>query len=112
MQLSDEHRAGLADLIEWHLQVSKKPGRPRGFILSSPRQEWERYITYEVRRELTSLRKQNGGKLRRGTVDQTITKVADRVAETFGGETGLKEIDLNNIRNALKRGKKRKPVSR
>jgi hypothetical protein len=109
--LSDQHRAGLADLIENQLQARKTKGRPRGSVLDHPRQEFERLIINAVEKELVKLRDKNDGRVRRGMVDQTIEEVVNRFGEIYGGEPGLKDVDLNNIRNALKRGKTQKSLS-
>ena len=109
--LSEENLALLVHLIR-KLQKKGK-GRPPGSNLMSPRAEWEDYIARAVRRELTALRTRNGGKrLPPGTVDQVIQKHCDRVGEELDGDVPeLADISIENIRNAVKRGIKRKPGS-
>jgi hypothetical protein len=111
--LSDEHRAALADLIGWHLQVRTTRGRPHGSILRSSSQEFEDRIVYLARGELARLRQQNGSKnVARGMVNHVIDGIIRQFGEIHGGEPALKNVSLENIRNAVRRGTKRKPASR
>ena len=105
--LSAEHREALAKLINWHLQVRSSRGRPRGSPFRSPREQIERHFSDMVRRKLTQLRKERGGKrLPSGTIDEVIAECEDLIAEIYEGELP-DGISLNNIRNAVKRGTKR-----
>ena len=107
--LSEENLALLTDLIARTLQIKGK-GRPPGSSFMSPQAEWEDRIARAVLRELTALRAHNGGKrLPPGQVEQVIQKHCDRVGAALDGD--LPDISIENIRNAVKRGIKRKPGS-
>ena len=107
--LSNEHRAALADLIERRLKTRPTKGRPPGATLSNPVQEMEHRIVNSVRQKLTQLRKANGEKsLPRGTISKVIAETVNEVGEIFGGDVPeLKNVSLDNIRNAVKRGEKK-----
>ena len=109
IQPSREHLAVLADLIEWRFQTRGR-GRPRGSILMSHRQELEHQITYRARKKLMRLRQARDTKrLPAGMVDQVIEEAANQLAGAYDGE--VNDVSLKNIRNAVKRGTKRKRVS-
>jgi hypothetical protein len=107
--LSDDHREMLAHLIEWHLKVRTR-GRPHGSPFTSPRQEAEQQIVYMAQKELARKRERAGGKrLPRGTINQVIRETADRLGEIYDGDVPeIRDISLDNIRNAVKRGTKRR----
>ena len=68
----------------------------------------EHRIVNSVRQKLTQLRKANGEKsLPRGTISKVIAETVNEVGEIFGGEPELKNVSLDNIRNAVKRGEKK-----
>lgn len=114
--LSADHRAALAVLTEWHMQIRLSRGRPRGspFTLMGPRQQLELQISNTARRELARLRRLAGGKrLPGGTINQVIRRISDQLGEVYDGdEPELRNVSFYNIRNAVKRGTKRKRVSR
>lgn len=107
--LSVDHRETLAHLIEWHLKVRTR-GRPGGLPFTSPRQEAEQQIAYMAQKELALKRERAGGKrLRRGTIDQVIAETANRLGEIYDGDVPeIRDISFDNIRNAVKRGTKRR----
>ena len=106
--LSEEHRLELADLIEWHLQVRSGRGRPRGSILKSPGQEIEEQFIYWARQKLARLRTQSGGKVPRGMLNKIIAEGEGLFCKSHEGQPGLSGVSRINIRNALKRGTRRK----
>jgi hypothetical protein len=109
--LSADHRAALADLIEWHMQI-RSTGRPPGppFTLMGTRQQLERQISNMVRQELARMRKRAGSKrLPRGTINQIIKEKADKLGDIYDGDVPeLRDVSFDNIRNAVKRGTKRR----
>jgi hypothetical protein len=110
--LSKQHRVDLANLIEWHLQLRSVRGRPRGSILNSPRQQIEHQAILIAQQKLMQLRAKNGGRVRRGMHDKIIAEVIDLIGYLYEGEPGLNDVSPANIRSALKRGTKPKPIAR
>jgi hypothetical protein len=107
--LSAEHREALAKLINWHLQVRSTRGRPRGSPFASPQQQIERHFSDMARRKITQLRNEAGGKrLPSGTIDEVIAECEDLIGEIYEGEPELSSVSLKNVRNAVRRGTKRR----
>jgi hypothetical protein len=102
LELTDEHREKLADLIDWCIQ-RKKRGRPPGSCpIPNPCREAESVIISEVRQ--LKLNRFRGKRLPKGMLSELMTEVLNKYAERFEGL----DFSIENIRRELKRGTKQK----